>query len=256
MADDSSKPTKDVHVGDRVMATDPETGETRAETVTAEILGNGEKLLVDITVETDDGDREVITATGGHPFWVPELDAWTDAEELRPGQWLRTSAGTHVQITALTHRTSTATVHNLTVNNLHTYYVLAGAAPVLVHNCGDVYRSDTRDPGEIFDKGFAPKGDNMNLEEHVAGVSGVYTPDSGFVSTTTSKSHALSRKGHTYVIDRRGVSGGIDVNKRIPGNTHSDEAEIAVPGTIDSCHICGCWHETTRKWIPNPNYRE
>ncbi|MYZ41045.1 MULTISPECIES: polymorphic toxin type 43 domain-containing protein, partial [unclassified Streptomyces] len=33
-----------------------------------------------------------------------------------------------------------ATVHNLTVSNLHTYYVLAGAIPVLVHNsnCGDV----------------------------------------------------------------------------------------------------------------------
>ncbi len=117
-----------------MLATDPETGETRAETVTAEILGNGEKLLVDVTVETDDGNREVITATGGHPFWVPELDAWTDAEELQPGQWLRTSAGTHVQITALTHRTNTGTVHNLTVNNLHTYYVLAGATPVLVHN--------------------------------------------------------------------------------------------------------------------------
>ncbi|NJP66346.1 sugar-binding protein, partial [Streptomyces sp. ventii] len=141
MADGSSKPIEDIQVGDRVLATDPETGETRAETVTAEILGNGEKLLVDVTVETDDGEREVISATGGHPFWVPELDAWTDAEELQPGQWLRTSAGTHVQITALTHHTTTATVHNLTVNNLHTYYVLAGVTPVLVHNCQVEYGS-------------------------------------------------------------------------------------------------------------------
>ncbi|NJQ04581.1 hypothetical protein [Streptomyces lonarensis] len=43
-----------------------------------------------------------------------------------------------VQITALTHRTTTATVHNLTVKNLHTYYVLAGATPGLVHNCNGV----------------------------------------------------------------------------------------------------------------------
>ncbi len=99
-------------------------------------------------------------------------------------------------------------------------------------------------------------GDNMNLEEHVAGVSGVHTPDSGFVATTTSKSHALNRKGHTYVIDSRGASGGIDVNKRIPGNVHAGEAEIAVPRAINSCHIRGCWHETTGEWIPNPNYRE
>ncbi|MFI5759113.1 hypothetical protein, partial [Streptomyces sp. NPDC051569] len=53
------------------------------------------------------------------------------------GQWLRTSAGTHVQITAITRRTShSTTVHNLTVGDRHTYYVLAGATPVLVHNSG------------------------------------------------------------------------------------------------------------------------
>uniref|UniRef100_UPI001180B8A7 hypothetical protein n=1 Tax=Streptomyces thermovulgaris TaxID=1934 RepID=UPI001180B8A7 len=53
---------------------------------------------------------------------------------------LKTSAGTHVQTTAVNRWTTQhATVHNLTVNNLHTYYVLAGDAPVLVHNtnCGN-----------------------------------------------------------------------------------------------------------------------
>ncbi|MEU8922331.1 class I SAM-dependent methyltransferase [Kitasatospora sp. NPDC048545] len=30
------------------------------------------------------------------------------------------------------------TTHNLTVNLLHTYFVLAGATPVLVHNCGEL----------------------------------------------------------------------------------------------------------------------
>ncbi len=91
-----------------------------------------------ITVDTD-GDRGTktaeITATDGHPFWVPELGEWIDATDLQPGQWLRTSAGTHVQITAVKRWTQTATVHNLTVANIHTYYVLAGATPVLVHNC-------------------------------------------------------------------------------------------------------------------------
>jgi hypothetical protein len=169
---------------------------------------------------------------------------------------LRTADGGTATLTATHDFEKRQRTHDLTIRDIHTYYVLAGATPVLVHNCGDVYRSDTRDPSEIFDGGFAPKGGNMNLEEHVSGVSGVYTPDSGFVSTTTSKSHALSRKGHTYVIDSRGVSGGIDVNKRIPGNVHANEAEIAVPRAIDSCHIRGCWHETTGEWIPNPNYRE
>lgn len=75
------------------------------------------------------------TATDGHPFWVPELHAWINATDLRTGQWLRTSAGTHIQITAVKHWTQQATAHNLTITDLHTYYVLAGATPVLVHNC-------------------------------------------------------------------------------------------------------------------------
>lgn len=37
MADGSSKPIEDVKLGDKIFATDPETGETRVETVTAEI---------------------------------------------------------------------------------------------------------------------------------------------------------------------------------------------------------------------------
>jgi hypothetical protein len=33
-------------------------------------------------------------------------------------------------------------VHNLTVDELHTYYVIAGETPVLVHNCGvSIYRT-------------------------------------------------------------------------------------------------------------------
>ncbi|BCL28092.1 hypothetical protein GCM10017557_29510 [Streptomyces aurantiacus] len=32
----------------------------------------------------------------------------------------------------------TATVHNLTVSDLYTYYVVAGATPILDHNCNGV----------------------------------------------------------------------------------------------------------------------
>ncbi|MEV4808204.1 hypothetical protein AB0K18_50185, partial [Nonomuraea sp. NPDC049421] len=44
------------------------------------------------------------------------------------------SAGTYVQITAIAHRTATQRVHNLTVQDLHTYYVVAGSQAILVHN--------------------------------------------------------------------------------------------------------------------------
>ncbi|WP_327237793.1 polymorphic toxin-type HINT domain-containing protein [Streptomyces sp. NBC_01317] len=139
MADGTTKPIEKVKAGDKVVATDPETGETRIETVTAEIKGQGLKHLVKVTIDTDGkrGSKTAqVTATDGHPFWVPELDKWIDATDLRPGQWLRTSAGTFVQITAIERWTAQeSAVHNLTVSDLHTYYVLAGATPVLVHNC-------------------------------------------------------------------------------------------------------------------------
>ncbi|MGW1201644.1 polymorphic toxin-type HINT domain-containing protein [Streptomyces cyaneofuscatus] len=171
LADGTTKPIEDVKIGDEVLATDPETGETRAEKVTAEIMGDGAKNLVKITIDTD-GDRGTktadITATDGHPFWVPELGKWIDATELQPGQWLRTSAGTHVQITSVKRWTTTATVHNLTVANIHTYYVLAGATPVLVHNCNKnqgVYIFDDKSkPGHVY----IGKTNNFNvrLDKH------------------------------------------------------------------------------------------
>ncbi|MFE9889078.1 RHS repeat-associated core domain-containing protein [Streptomyces scopuliridis] len=137
MADGTRKPIKDVRVGDKVLATDPETGETGPRRVTTLIQGSGDKSLTDITVAaaTADGKPAKITATDGHPFWLPDLKEWTDAGDLHPGQWLRTSSGTWTQITAITHRTQSTAVYNLTVDDLHTYYALAGATPVLVHNC-------------------------------------------------------------------------------------------------------------------------
>ncbi|MFE0773814.1 polymorphic toxin-type HINT domain-containing protein [Streptomyces sp. NPDC058861] len=138
MADGSTKPIEQVRTGDKVLATDPETGETRVETVTAEIKGQGLKHLVKITIDVDgaSGTKTAeVTATDGHPFWVPELGKWIDATDLKSHQWLRTSAGTHVQITAVERWTSQdATVHNLTVSDLHTYYVVADGASVLSHN--------------------------------------------------------------------------------------------------------------------------
>lgn len=139
MANGTSKPIEDVQVGDLVLATDPTTGESGPRAVTDLIVGEGEKRLVEVTVDVDGaaGERTgTVTATDGHPFWVVDLDRWVDAEELRPGNLLRTAAGTYVQVTAIEQRTAPdQRVHNLTVDDLHTYYVIAGDTSVLVHNC-------------------------------------------------------------------------------------------------------------------------
>ncbi|CAM3706940.1 hypothetical protein NORO109296_03975 [Nocardiopsis rhodophaea] len=170
MSDGSKKPIEDVEVGDTVLATDPETGEQSAKTVLATIIGQGSKDLVEITVDTttekpadaelspDTGGLkgnggmpgplaggDIVISTEGHPFWVPELQEWVDAGDLRPGMWLETSAGTWVQVTATRAWTQSAKVHNLTVEGVHTFNVAVGASSdVLTHNCGGSIWSSTR----------------------------------------------------------------------------------------------------------------
>ncbi|WP_306332886.1 polymorphic toxin-type HINT domain-containing protein [Streptomyces sp. KL118A] len=139
MADGTTKAIRDVDIGDKVLATDPKTGKTVAKTVTAEIKGTGVKQLVKVTVDPDgkQGPKNPasVTATAGHPFWVPELHEWIDATDLRPGERLRTSTGADAYVTAIKRWTTQQdTVHNLTVADVHTYYVLAGTTTILVHN--------------------------------------------------------------------------------------------------------------------------
>ncbi|MFD7099494.1 polymorphic toxin-type HINT domain-containing protein, partial [Streptomyces xanthophaeus] len=141
MADGTSKNIEDLRVGDRILATDPETGETAEKTVTAEIFTEDDKRFVDLTIATPSG-MEVITTTDHHPFWSETVMAWVDAGDLQPGSNLLTVDRGLVELVASrSYRTMQAT-YNLTVADLHTYYVLAGNTPVLVHNtgpgCGDL----------------------------------------------------------------------------------------------------------------------
>ncbi|MGA5110663.1 polymorphic toxin-type HINT domain-containing protein [Streptomyces pseudogriseolus] len=133
MADGSGKPIEDVEVGDEVLATDPETGKTEIEAVTAEITGEGPKNLVTLSISVG-GEEVRVTATDGHPFWVPGIEEWVDAGRLTAGQELHAVSGKTVRISSISLTQRPATVHNLTVTDLHTYYVLAGETPVLVHN--------------------------------------------------------------------------------------------------------------------------
>jgi RHS repeat-associated protein len=141
MADGSAKPIQDVRLGDKVLATDPTTGESGPREVTDLIAGVGEKQLVKITVDVDGqaGDQtSVVTATDSHPFWVDDRGAWADAKDLAVGDDLRTAEGALLEVVSTTTRTEYRKVYNLTVDGLHTYFVLAGDKSLLVHNtCGE-----------------------------------------------------------------------------------------------------------------------
>jgi RHS repeat-associated protein len=223
LADGTTKAIEDVRVGDEVLVTDPETGETTSKEVTAEIKGQGAKNLVKVTIDTDGdkGDRTgTVTATDGHPFWVPELGKWIDATKLKQGQWLRTSAGTHVQITAVERWTQQDTVYNLTVADIHTYYVLAGATPVLVHNCGGGGFKNPVSPDEIteLNRGFGGMVAERGTPENVminASRYGSFWEKSAVVIRDIAGSHMFDngnkRTAHAVVsqlMDRNGITSG------------------------------------------------
>jgi hypothetical protein len=139
LSDGKSKAIEDLKVGDELLASDVETGDSQQREVTDVRRVEGKKTLVTVTVDTDgdNGSRTgKITSTDNHLIWLPDAGTWVQAGDLKPGMWLETAAGTWVQITAVEHSTRHERVHNLTVDGVHTYNVLAGGVSVLVHNCG------------------------------------------------------------------------------------------------------------------------
>ncbi|MFF4424054.1 polymorphic toxin-type HINT domain-containing protein [Streptomyces sp. NPDC001549] len=139
LADGTSKPIEQLATGDEVRATNPETGETGARPVTATIFTEDDKKYIDLSIQTSDGVK-TITTTGHHPFWSESDHVWKNAGDLKPGENLRTDDGESVAVSAIrTYETFNET-YNLTVADLHTYYVLAGTTPVLVHNDNNVPR--------------------------------------------------------------------------------------------------------------------
>ncbi|CAL9325026.1 polymorphic toxin-type HINT domain-containing protein [Streptomyces sp. SudanB91_2054] len=133
MADGKTKDIEDVQLGDKVLATDPETGKTAPRQVTRLIVTDDDKHFNELAIATEDGIEE-LTATHEHPFWSPSEHAWVAAGDLKPGMTLRTNEGDTVIVTGNRSFSMKARTYNLTVDDLHTYYVLAGATPVLVHN--------------------------------------------------------------------------------------------------------------------------
>ncbi|MFB6622110.1 RHS repeat-associated core domain-containing protein [Streptomyces sp. NPDC056374] len=135
LADGLSKNIEDILEGEVVLATDPDTGETRGEKVLDVIVTEDDKDFTELSVETS-GVKSKIVATNSHPFWAISHKKWLDASDIEPGTTLRTSDGSTAEVVAVRHYTEQQRTYDLTVSRIHTYYVLAGETPVLVHNSG------------------------------------------------------------------------------------------------------------------------
>ncbi|MHC5906903.1 polymorphic toxin-type HINT domain-containing protein, partial [Streptomyces sp. S6] len=134
MADGTRKVIRDVREGELVMAGDPSTGRLVAEPVTDTFRHDTERL---VTIGLAGGSS--LDTTAGHKIRA-DGRGWVLAAELRPGDRLLSPDGTFRAVTDVRDRRGLVPrqVYDLTVENLHTFYVRsegAGATDVMVHNC-------------------------------------------------------------------------------------------------------------------------
>ncbi|MFE9412978.1 polymorphic toxin-type HINT domain-containing protein [Streptomyces sp. NPDC006704] len=137
-----AKPIGEVQVGDSVVAADPKTGIKVGGREVEATLVHHDDDLIDLDIRDVSGVPHTIHTTSEHPFWDSSAGEWVSAGKLGPGKALTTDEGKRVTILAVRAAHGAADMYNLTVGDLHTYYVLAGNTPVLVHNtCGPVNRT-------------------------------------------------------------------------------------------------------------------
>ena len=168
-----TEPIGKVQPGDKVESADPDTGKHKGvRTVTATHI-NHDNDLIDLIVETAPGHQSVLHTTSKHPFWDDTTHTWVPAGRLIPGHALETAYTTHVYVTAIHLAPGTADMYNLTVDQLHTYYVLAGATSVLVHNSGDMCSVNNFRDGDMFYHAMSTdKGDvEMLAGVHIDGTN-------------------------------------------------------------------------------------
>jgi len=116
--------------GERVRAADPYTGAAGARRIVKVIRHTGLHAMVAITLV----GGMVLHATDHHPFWDATTNRFTYASELKAGNSLAEPGGRLIAISRTREYQANLTAYNLTISGIHTYYVLAGRTPVLVHN--------------------------------------------------------------------------------------------------------------------------
>ncbi|WP_246113569.1 Hint domain-containing protein [Streptomyces montanus] len=243
LAGGTSKPIDAISVGDKVLATDPNTGITRSAPVTATYSHPADRLL---QIALADGGR--IVTTPGHRMYV-QGRGWVRASDLHTGDPLRTATSAVDDVVGIRPLTAPQRVWDLSVADLHTFYVLAGITPVLVHNVNcptyvDVapsgngivadidakglfsfaikVGSDTPRGGEMFNAALAHFGDKVkgvkaywqgggelsdNLNSFNAAVRGGASFEDAARTTFTGKMSQRAGFSNVEIIELRGMPG-------------------------------------------------
>ncbi|MGQ4513755.1 polymorphic toxin-type HINT domain-containing protein [Streptomyces sp. DW26H14] len=227
MADGSHQAINALAVGDRILSADPVTGRQKTEPITAAFHHSTDRL---VTVTLAGGSR--MTSTAGHRIYSPGK-GWVFVSELVPGDLVRASDGSSRTVSRVRDRSGITPrqVYDLTVADLHTYYVLAGTAPVLVHNCNE-WTSQSN-----LDIHYGKHADEMGFDSQIeyseaakalmcdcdGGLPGVMrkidasSPDGIVIRYFDPETGEYGMKGPKGIITFYELDGGIATFKAMPG---------------------------------------
>ncbi len=264
LGDGTTRRIEELAVGDLVLATDPQTGKTVVRAVEDTITTPTDTEFTTVTLEGDGGQ---ITATDHHPFWSPSTGRWIEAAALQAGMSVLTSNGSALTVTDVRHFQKPQPAYDLTIADLHTYYVLAGVAPVLVHNCNVALGMKAEGTYSwAKDKGFKQFGDlpengwqgpvedairDPSVQLHInmkgmgnfinsakAGLEpGAYATDTemGWIARAVANGERSWSSISFYRANSKGVLEVYDV----PEPDWSDFGRLR-PFSLDANRVCGC----------------
>ncbi|MEW5352706.1 hypothetical protein E0E62_09540 [Streptomyces sp. 16-176A] len=133
MADGNVREIQDVTAGDMVLNAQPGSTTVERHYVALTHRTTTDTRFTDLTVATENG-RHTLTSTTNHPFYDLTIGSWTEAGQLRTGDRLQTTEHGTVTVQGVTSYTKPQVTYDLTVAGVHTYFVMAGDVPLLVHN--------------------------------------------------------------------------------------------------------------------------
>jgi hypothetical protein len=230
MADGSTKPIGEIRRGDQVLATDPATGRTSIQKVT-ELHINQDTDLADVTVRAPGGATAVVHTTQSHMFWDATDHRWVRAADLRAGHKLRSTSGAElavvVSVDAFTGRHE---MRDLTVTTDHTYYVVVGNTPVLVHNCTIEYGASRGTGADL--KRSATVGNDQWQFNTGHGFDRVHTGPGGVQTDlrTTGLTPDQIEQGIVGDVYRHMANGGTVPRAGAPGFSGPLERQVQVGG--------------------------
>jgi RHS repeat-associated protein len=201
MANGTTKPISQVKIGDKITNAVPGDSTARTNTVTNVIVTTTDHDFVKIAIKaraattakkiattglvltaaaalvhtpsTTSTTTATLTTTYHHPFYDITQAAFVDAQHLHTGDQLQSANDTTATITDLHLYHANTTTYDLTIGYLHTYYVVAGSTPVLVHNCDGLENHASEYNQRIERQAAQQRGVNPTTIGEGAGLSGL-----------------------------------------------------------------------------------